>query len=123
MKKIVLSILILLILFGLSGCSGEYTLGSIENNTSTKMSMTYHYFRGEKEKKLTVDEGEPLVVSVDIKTESGTLDAYIINEDDEYIYEGHDIPTSSFTVDLAEAGKYRIRVEAAKHKGSYSFTW
>lgn len=123
MKKLILSLLILLMLFGLSGCSGEYTLGSIENNTSTKMSMTYHYFRGDKEKKLTVDEGETLVVSVDIKTESGTLDAYIINEDDEYIYEGHDIPTSSFTVDLTEAGKYRIKVEAAKHKGSYSFTW
>ncbi len=124
MKKLLLSMLMIVLLTGLNGCSKGYSLGSYENNTSSKMTMNHYLFKGSKERTLKVNEGEEVVVSVDIKTENGTLDAYIYNEDtEEYIYEGKDIPTSSFTVTLKDAGNYTIKVDGDKHKGSYSFTW
>ena len=125
MKKLITLLLSMIILIGLTGCSknSEITLGSFERNTSTKMTMSHQWFSGSKEREITVEAGETLEVLVDIKTESGTLDAYIINEDGEYNYEGHDVQTDSFTVTLSEEGTYTIRVEAKKHKGSFSFTW
>lgn len=123
-KKIIISITFILLL-GLVGCSRNFTfrLLAFETNTSTKMSMTHYRLHGVKEKKLTVKEGEPLEIKVDIETKDGTLNAYIYNKDMEYSYEGKDIPTSSFTVTLTEPGEYTLKLEADKHSGSYSFTW
>lgn len=115
----------LILLFSLAGCSKSFSfeLGAFENNTSTQMSMSYKKFEGVKEKKITVKEGEPLVVTVDIETKDGALDAYIYNEDLEYSYEGKDIQTTNFTVTLTEPGKYTIKVKGDMHEGSYSFSW
>ncbi len=120
---IIMSLLILLVV----GCSrGSYTVvkGS-EFNTPTKMSMTYYKFTGYKETNVTVKEGQPVVVTFDIVTEEGTLNAYIAKNNDKSncSYEGKDIPTSNFTVTLTEKGKYTIRLDAQKHSGSYSITW
>ena len=124
MKRNLIYPLILIAILGLCGCSkSQLTIGSMETNTMNKTSMSYLLFTGSKEKKLTVNENEPLTVSVDIETEEGSLDVSIYNEAGEYSYEGHDIETSTFTVTLSEAGKYTIKVEADEHKGSYSFTW
>ncbi|MDD3173652.1 MAG: hypothetical protein PHF63_08335 [Herbinix sp.] len=123
MKKLLVIPLLLIILLGLSGCS-SFEIGAIESNASHKMSASYYRLSGTKEtKQLTVAEGETIDVSVDIVTKKGALDAYIYKDEDNYDYEGHDIPTSSFTVTLTEPGDYTIRVKADKHKGSYSFSW
>jgi hypothetical protein len=125
MKKAILLPLLLIVSLGLVGCSKgmDIKIGAFENNTSTKMSCSYSKFDGVDEDKITVEEGETVIVSVAIETKDGSIDAYIINEKDEYEYEGHDVPTSSFTVTLSEAGTYTMKVDANNHKGSYSFTW
>ena len=125
MKKISYSLILIVILLGLTGCSRNFTfeLGSIESNTDTKMKMTYKRFDGVKDRTLTVKEGEPVEINVAIKTKDGTLNASIYNEDFDYSYEGKDIPTSTFSVTLDEPGNYTIKVEGDMHEGSYSFTW
>lgn len=127
MKKISLFLIVLIILFGLLGCtrgSGIF-VKSKEYNTPTKMSMSYEKFIGYKERKIKVDEDETVDILVDIVTEGGTIDAFISKgiEKDDYIYEEQDIRSSSFTVTLSESGTYIIRVDADSHKGSYSFSW
>ena len=96
-----------------------------ELNTSTKMSMIYDEFTGYKESQIKVIEGQPVEVNVSIVTEKGTIDAYIArdNNKNNSSYEGHAIPTSSFTVTLKEEGIYTIRVDTKNHSGSYSFSW
>lgn len=127
MKKISLFLLLLIILFGLFGCtrgSGIVTK-SKEYNTLTKMSMSYEKFTGYKETKIKVDKDETFDIFVDIVTDGGTIDAYISKENDKTSceYEGYDIQTSSFTVTLSESGTYTIRVDTDAHKGSYLFSW
>lgn len=96
-----------------------------ELHTSTKMSMIYDEFTGYKESKIQVNEGQPVEVNVSIVTEKGSIDAYIAkdNNKNNSSYEGHDIPTSEFSVTLKEQGVYTIRVDTKKHSGSYSFSW
>lgn len=125
MRKIFLITLILLLAISFSGCTygSEFTIGSFENNTLSSMSMKYMKFTGNKNKNITVNEGQVCDVYVDILTEDGKIDLIIKDDNSNVEYEGHDIPTSDFTVTLKEAGKYKIRVEAKNHKGSYSINW
>lgn len=123
MKKTALILLVLAMMAGLTGCISNLSIGSVENDSEHKMSASYMLYSGTKERELTVEDGETVVVTVDVKTDKGSLDAYIYNEDEEYSYEGHDIQTSEFTVTLTEPGDYTVKVEADKHKGSFSFSW
>lgn len=126
-KKPYLLITALLLMALAAGCStgaGTLKYGS-ELNTPTKMSMSHEDFIGHKETQVMVLEGQPVVVTVSIITEKGTIDAYIAKDNNKAnsSYEGHDIKTSTFTVTLKEPGQYTIRVEAKNHSGSYSFSW
>lgn len=125
MKKIIISVVLIITLFGMVGCtrgSGVMLMGT-EKNSNNKMSMSYYRFTGYRETDLQVDEGKEVVISVNIVTEKGTIDASIKDENDNYAYEGHEIPTSDFSVTLSEPGDYTIKVETKKHKGGYSFEW
>lgn len=120
MKKAGLLFLLLLTFIGLGGCS--FQMGYIGNNTTHEMSGSYYKFSGEKNKEITVEEGETLDILVDIETKEGAIDVYITDDNKVYSYEGHDLETTSFTVTL-EPGEYTLKVEAKDHQGSFSFTW
>lgn len=124
MKKLLLLSVLIVMVFGMGGCSRScsFELASIEHNTSGRMDASYALLSGTKEKDFNVGD-ETITINVDIVTKKGSINVYIINEDGEYSYEGHDLPTSDFTVTLQDSGKYTIKVEADKHKGSYSFEW
>ena len=125
MKKILSIILIISLIISFTGCvnGSEFTIGSIENNTLSSMSMKYLKFSGNKNTRITVKEGEIYEVSVDINTEEGKIDLFITGENDSKAYEGHDLQTSSFTITLDEPGTYKLRLEAKDHKGSYAINW
>lgn len=123
MKKSAMLLLLLVLVLSLGGCAANISIGSVANDSEHKMSASYMLYSGTKERELTVEDGESVVVTVKVKTIKGSLNAYIYNEDEEYSYEGHDIQTSEFTVTLDEPGDYTIEVEADKHKGSFSFSW
>jgi hypothetical protein len=127
MKKRHLIVPLLLLLIILCSCTKGSGImkNATEINTPTKMSMMYDKFTGFKETTIRVDKENPITISVNITTVSGKIDAYIAKENDksDTSYEGNDIPTSSFTVTLSEAGDYTIRVDADDHSGGYSFSW
>ena len=126
MKKSIFFGLIISIMILLTGCSGSWVIiNGFTYNTPTKISMRYDRFDGYKTKTLDVEAGETVVVSVKVVTNSGLLDAFIAkdNNTNDCSYQGNDIPTSSFTVNLTSEGKYTIRVDADNHSGSFSFEW
>jgi hypothetical protein len=121
MKKVI-SLLLVVIAIGLTGCS-SIAVGYLENDSSAKMSASYYSLSATKEHKITVKDGESVKISTDIITKKGTIDVLIYKDKDNCDYEGHEIKTSSFTVTLSEPGDYTIKVVTHKHRGSYSFTW
>ncbi|MHC1696326.1 MAG: hypothetical protein AB9835_13870 [Eubacteriales bacterium] len=124
-KGIISAVLTVLMLLVLCSCSyGAYTtVMSVETNTSSEKAMKYEKFNGYKSYKFKVDEGEAVTVAVNFTSESGKLSAYIAKDNDKSkaVYEGNDIPTSEFTVNITESGEYTIRLDAENHKGSYFF--
>lgn len=126
MKKKFLSSLIVAFMLFLTGCSGSWLIiNGVTYNTPILFSMRYERFNGNKERSITVDANETLIITVTVETVSGLLDAYIAkdNNTDDCSYQGNDIQTTSFTVTLSQAGRYTIRVDADNHRGSFSFNW
>lgn len=122
------NVILLLLIFTivtLSGCtygSGS-TFKSVEINTSTKMSMSYSRFNGYRTTPIHVKKGESVQINANIVSKEGKLNMSITDEKDKYIYQGKDIPTSSFTVTLDKEGDYKLTVNGEKHSGSYKITW
>lgn len=127
MKKGLILGLLLLAGISFAGCTtGTYTVvNGVEDNTETRMSMTYDRLNGYLETQVTVEQGVPLEISVVFLTVSGRLDASVCRlEDPETCsYEGVEVPTESFTVTLTYPTIYVIRVDARRHEGSYFFDW
>lgn len=123
-KKYILLIIVSTI-FLLSGCTyGSFSaIKSFEKNTFSMMSMSYERFNGYKATYVKVKEGNPIDVNVVIVSEKGKLNMSIAGEDGHSVYEGKDIPTSSFSVKLHKSGDYKIKVSGEKHSGSYKITW
>ncbi|WP_024831214.1 hypothetical protein [Ruminiclostridium josui] len=123
-KKHILLVIVSAIIL-LSGCTyGSYTsLKSVESNTSSMMSMRYERFNGYKATNIKVKEDNPIDVNFDIVSDKGKLNMSITDEEGESVYEGKEVPTSSFVVRLDKSGKYKLKVQGEKHSGSYKITW
>jgi hypothetical protein len=110
----------------LSGC--DLNSNNIENgnevNTPTEISMVYDKFTGSRQTHIEVAENQPVTVIVEIVTDKGSLEATIVRDaDNDVRYEGHQIPTSSFTVELSDPGRYTLNIKTVNHAGSFSFKW
>ncbi|MDF2510985.1 MAG: hypothetical protein K0S04_851 [Herbinix sp.] len=122
-RKLLSILLILITLLSFSGCSSGFEIGSVENSTSTKITMSYYLFSGVKTRKITVEKDKPVDVAVEIESEGGSLDLSITDEKGNSSYQGQDLESSSFLVTLSEEGTYTLQIEAKKHKGSFDISW
>ena len=83
----------------------------------TYWSATYQYFDGYQQRNLWMDEDDSLEVKV--ITEQGDLYIRIADENGNILLERENVGTENFS--LSVSGRVTIRVEANKHKGSFSF--
>ncbi len=125
MKKVLILIVLIFTVSLFPGCTtGSYTsVGSVQVNTLSSMSMSYHKFSGNRSTRIHVDEGKPVEVKVDIVTSAGKINLSIIDGEKKPVYEGTDIPTSDFTVKLDKAGDYTVTLTGKDHKGKYKISW
>lgn len=123
-KKHILLVIVSAIIL-LSGCTygSSTSLKSVESNTSSMMSMRYERFNGYKATNIKVKEDNPIDVNFDIVSDKGKLNMSITDEEGESVYEGKEVPTSSFVVRPDKSGKYKLKVQGEKHSGSYKITW
>lgn len=127
-KKVLSGILCLLLAVGaFAGCeTGGYVVRSCKENANADgFSAEYGYFNGKREYKVKVEEGETLIVTVELKTEEGSLALTVGQEGKEPVYTGNtgsDLP-ASFTVNIKDSGTYIIRFDAKAHKGSYQVSY
>lgn len=126
MKRLLIGILSIIMLLLATGCtSGSgYTVLGYENNSANSMQMSYEKFSGTRTATVKVDEDHIIMVRVNLVTESGSISLWITDEDGNEIYQGIELTDSTmFTVNLKEAGTYKIKVEGKDHNGSYRINW
>lgn len=120
MKKVVSIIAIMIMVLScLSGC----LFMSSEIKTFDYWKISYEKFNGSKDRTIKLSgEGEH-TFTIDIVTNSGILGLSIKDKDGTSIYDGEELPTSSFEVKADGAGKYTIRFEGEEHNGSFEVKW
>ncbi len=123
MKKFISVIIaILIIVLCVSGCTngGYSTIKSVEKGTSKYWQMSYEKFNGNKKYTLKSSEDGEHTFNIEIITNSGTLGLTIKDEDGTSIYNGNELPSSSFEVKANGKGKYTIEAKANNHNGSFN---
>ncbi len=125
MKKILISFILVLFAISVCGCtvSSGVSLNMTENNSSHQMTASYSKYSGYKKTFITVKSGKTKKVNVSVVTKKGDISLKITNDDGKLIYQGDKMSTSDFVVNLDEAGKYTVKVEAKKHSGSFDINW
>jgi len=110
-------------IIGLTGCTrGNYTIimGSV-SFSDQKAVGSYSSFNGYKERIITLEEGEKLSVSAEVKTESGSLEISLLDNDKNVLLSFTGSGEKTFTI--PETGSYRIRAAGNKHAGSFILNW
>ncbi|MDS0527623.1 hypothetical protein NNC19_18190 [Clostridium sp. SHJSY1] len=124
-RKILSLILTLLVCMYFTGCSGGsyVTKLSWENSRKSYMKMLYSSFSGNKYTELKLQSGDILELNIDVKTESGSLEVSVTDEDNNKIYSTENPEkTIEEKINISKDGKYKIKVEG-EHKGSFKVSW
>lgn len=122
-KQIIAWLVVILVTIGVV-CFGDIS----SFNSTTRMmyveskgrgywSAEYQYLNGFMQRSLWLEDEDELHVSVE--TEEGDFMLQIMDADGNVVYTEDKMRTKEFGVDVS--GKISIRIEAKKHKGSFSF--
>ena len=117
MKKICIIFSVLLLVMSLDACSFTKFNGSRTGNNS-QFIMEYTVLNTTDSQLLELEDGD--IVDFEIVSESGKLNIIVQKDGEKPVYEGTDIPTSSFKVEITEKGTYKFSVTGKKAKGSVS---
>lgn len=121
MRKSLLKIITLPIIFGLISCEKSCLFKMcISTEDSTHISKTYSYFEGSFTHKVSFAKSTD--IKVKITTTEGKLFLDISNKNFDNYYSGNFVDNFSFTVTVPE-GSYIFTLKANEHSGSYDFSW
>ena len=101
----------------LSGCSTSKFNGSRTGNES-QLIMNYTILNTTDFQMLKLAAGD--IVNFEIKSESGKLNIVFQKDGEKPVYEGTNVTTSSFKVNINESGEYKVSVTGKNAKGSVS---
>ena len=119
-------ILLLILLFGCPGCTGST---AAPNPALPEMRIDLEngktVYNGLEQRFYQVEPGQSGLLTISVQAQEGSLSIYVFptGEPNHYLYRGRDIPSSTFTVGLPDAGEYTVWVEADHFSGSYELVW
>lgn len=117
MRKVKILSIVMFIMLLFSACSSTKFDGSRTGNES-QLIMDYKVLNKEDYQILELENGD--IVDFKIVSESGKVDIVLQKDGETPVYKGVDIPTSSFSVDISESGKYKVSVTGKNAKGNVS---
>lgn len=121
MKKAVLFLSLLLLVGSVTACGwiGTQFEGSRLGNED-QLVMDYKVLNQTDTQSLKLEAGD--VVDFAIVSEWGRVDLLLQKDGEEAVYEGTDVPTSSFQVAIEDSGTYLLTVTGNHAKGSVHVT-
>ena len=129
MKKLLLLIVLLLVVFSLTSCSVvnvEYTglrVGCVHSENDGEIKLSCMKFNGGVNYTVNVKEDKNLYFDSLFTVKNGTVALQIIGTNGEALYSETITSDSTFRFDLKEYGKNKIKLEFTEFEGEYSFKW
>ena len=119
MKKMIFALVLVVIMVVLGGCSGTRFDGTRTGNDS-QLIIEYKVLNRTDSQLLDLQEGD--ILDFVVASSSGKVDILVQKDGNNPIYEGTDVPTSSFAVEVEEAGSYTVSVTGDHARGGVSIT-
>ncbi|WP_083655121.1 hypothetical protein [Roseburia sp. 499] len=117
-RKISLLLCIFSLIFFCIGCGEGKFNGSMVGNEN-EFSLEYSVFNTTYEHNFNLEKGD--VIRCSIVADKGSIDISIHKGEDVRAYQGNDVTTGNFDVEVEEAGEYTITVTGNEASGSVSF--
>ncbi|MCM1990010.1 hypothetical protein [Oceanirhabdus seepicola] len=119
MKKNFSGLLIIIcLIFVITGCSTRVM--SFSSESSSSMKSSYHKFSGSESKRINCKTGYEVKVSCTTEVEEGSLTVTLIekgNDDPIYTFKNNEDDSYTFTAEKGE--KYYVKIIGDDTKGSY----
>lgn len=119
MKKYLCVLFGFILLVSLSACNHSPVFSGSRTGNESQFIMEYSMFNTSDAQSLELEKGD--IIDAQIVNKAGNISITIQKDGEKPIYEGENIPTSRFQVEIIEKGTYKIKVTGKKAKGSLSF--
>ncbi len=122
MKKIFLIGAILLAsLAFFTACDGVIKKGYVGNSLPGRWEAKFNYYDGVESKKISLSEGEEILIDCDIELEEGSIKIIVLDSNDNEVK----VLDSSGEINLKveKSQRYTLKLIATKAKGNFSIEW
>ncbi len=113
---------VIIILFSTGCTQGSYRIrtGEVEFSPGYA-SGSYTRCHGYKEQVIKAEAGEVYTISNLVRTDEGELQTLMLGPDRAVF--GEFSGTGEMVLQISQSGRYRIRVSAQEHQGSFALSW
>lgn len=121
MRKIACVVCGWMLAASLTACGPVSDFDGSRTGNDQQLVMEYSMFNTTDSQNLSAKTGD--TIHAEIVVDSGSLSVKIQKDEEEPVYEAHDITASNeYDVEIEESGTYTVTVTGEKTKGSVSFT-
>ncbi len=115
----ILLIIVILCMFFISGCQNMMTFSGTCVSTGKKFLLDFKYLNTTYESWMDLEEDDR--VKTEIMIEEGIVDIYVKKPDGDIVYQGNDVDSCDFILEIKESGRYHLMVIGNKASGSVHF--
>ena len=118
-KLNILIITIILCMMFLSSCENMITFSGTCVSIGKKFELDFKLLNTAYESWMTLDEGNKVKTSFEIT--EGSVDIYVRYEDNSIIYQGNDVESGDFIIEISKSDKYYFEVIGSHAAGYVHF--
>ncbi len=107
----------------LAACDKKLLFVGSNSNTKNKIEASYRLFTGTEEKKISLKNGETLVIDYQSEVEKGELSVKLYDPDDQLLQDLSTNKSGNENVEVSKDGMYRLEITGDNTKGSYKITY
>lgn len=116
----VLPILILsALIICIAGCNNNPIFSGSKTSNDNQFLVDFDVMNSTVNGNMTLLEGETVETTFDIK--KGDVDIIVVNENGTIAYQGNDVETCNFMIEITEAGTYTFYITGFEAEGSVYF--
>ena len=120
LNKIEILCLAMIEVFSVTACGKKEVFKGNIVADNTYYDMTFDWLNAAYTYDMYLEQGE--CIEVFFEKESGKVSVHIQTGDEEPVYQGDDMVTSSFVVNIKETGNYTLKISGQRAKGHISFS-
>ncbi len=118
--RLILSVLISsALIICIPGCDNNQTFSGSKTSNDNQFLVDFDVLNSTVNSKMLLSKGEKIETTIEII--KGVLDIIVKNENDTIAYQGNDVESCKFIIEIEEKGTYTFYVTGYKAKGSVYF--